>query len=307
MTIGHMREKFWVVTMISNPVRYDTRYRLYKQFKKRMVEAGVNLFTVEIQQGHRDFAVTTAGDANCLQLRTTNEIWHKENAINLGVQRLPVDWKYVAWIDADIDFIRKDWVDETLQQLQHYEVVQMFTQALDLDPQLGVLQTHQGFMYSYLSGRPYGKAYSFWHPGFAWACTRKAWDAIGGLPARCIAGAADHHLALSLIGKAGSSLPGGISKGYRDYIMNIQERAERLIERDVGFVNGAIMHHFHGAKRKRFYVERWSILIGNQFDPNTDLITDWQGLLQLAGNKPKLRDEMRAYFRSRDEDSISID
>jgi hypothetical protein len=302
-----MQEKFWIVTMISNPVRYDSRYRLYKQFKKRMEDAGVNLFTVEIQQGKRDFVVTKGGEGRSLQLRTNDEIWHKENAINLGVQRLPADWEYVAWIDADISFVRPDWVDETLHQLQTFEVVQMFSQAIDLDPQLGVLQTHQGFMYSYLSGKPYGKAYSHWHPGFAWACTRKAWDDLGGLPSKCIAGAADHHLALALIGRCGSSLPSAVTKGYRDYCMKYEERAERLIQRDVGFVNGAIMHHFHGSKRKRFYVERWDILIGNQFDPNLDLITDWQGLYQLAGNKPKLRDEMRAYFRSRDEDSISID
>jgi hypothetical protein len=49
-------------------------------------------------------------------------------------------------------------------------------------------------------------------------------------------------------------------------------------------------------------VERWQILRDNNFNPNTDVSYDWQGLPQLNGNKPKLRDDLRRYFRSRDED-----
>jgi hypothetical protein len=37
-----------------------------------------------------------------------------------------------------------------------------------------------------------------------------------------------------------------------------------------------------------------------------DLKRDWQGLWQLTDPKVRLRDELRAYFRSRDEDSTEI-
>jgi hypothetical protein len=84
--------------------------------------------------------------------------------INSAVARLPDDWQYMAWVDADITFLRPDWVQETIQQLQHHAVVQMFEYAVDL-PQ---------------DGYYYTKTMSF-HPGFAWACRREAWEKLGGL------------------------------------------------------------------------------------------------------------------------------
>lgn len=293
--------------MISNPVRYQSRYRLYNQFKKEMAENGVQLFTVEVQHGNRDFVVTHDGDPHVLQLRTTSEIWHKENAINLGVQRLPKDWKYVCWIDSDISFQRSDWMEETLHQLQIYKYVQMFSHAIDLGPDGAVLQTHNGFMWSYLHGLPFGRAYSHWHPGYAHACTRDAWDGLGGLLDTGIAGAGDHAMCLSLVGQGDLSYPKEVTPGYKEDIQSWQKRAERYVKRDVGYVPGSIFHHFHGSKRKRFYAERWEILIKNKFDPNIDLKRDWQGLYSLVDEKWRLRDDMRKYFRARDEDSTSVD
>src|SRR6202035_3379899 len=42
--------------------------------------------------------------------------------------------KYVAWIDADVKFNRPDWAQETMQLLQHYDVLQMFSHAQDVGP-----------------------------------------------------------------------------------------------------------------------------------------------------------------------------
>jgi len=100
-------DKLHVVTMISNPVRYKSRYRLYKQFKDYMsAEQNVVLHTVEVAYGDRPFEVTDRDDPNNYQFRTSCEIWHKENALNLGIARLPCNWKYMAWVDADIEFLR---------------------------------------------------------------------------------------------------------------------------------------------------------------------------------------------------------
>ena len=34
---------------------------------------------------------------------------------------------------------------------------------------------------------------------------------------------------------------------------------------------------------------------------------DWQGLLRLTKHKPKLRDDIRRYFRQRNEDTLSVE
>src|SRR5688572_1018355 len=117
----------YVVTAISNPCRYNSRYQLYQKFAKMVQDSNAILITVETAFGNRPFVVTQPGNNYHIQLRTNHEIWHKENMINLGIARLPLDWQYVAWIDADANFSNPDWVNETLNQLQHYHIVQMFS------------------------------------------------------------------------------------------------------------------------------------------------------------------------------------
>jgi hypothetical protein len=53
---------------------------------------------------------------------------------------------------------------------------------------------------------------------------------------------------------------------------------------------------------KRGYSTRDGILIENDYSPVTDVSPDWQGVLQLTDDKPKLRDAIRMYFLSRSED-----
>jgi hypothetical protein len=48
------------------------------------------------------------------------------------------------------------------------------------------------------------------------------------------------------------------------------------------------------------------VLRDNDYDPRTDISRDWQGVYQLTGNKSRLRDQIRAYFRDRNEDSPEL-
>lgn len=313
-------ELLHVVAVISNPIRFQSRYRLYRQFEKHMKDSGVNLVTVEVQQGDRPFEVTEACNPNHLQMRTFDELWIKENMINLGIARLPSNWEYVAWVDADVMFTRPDWAAETVHQLQHYMVVQMFESCVDLGPSEEPLQIHKSFMSEYIKNgcrHPVGPGHygsyspvkNFWHPGFAWAARREAIDAIGGVIDFAILGSGDHHMATALIGCVQRSVPHWIGEKYQNELLIWQERCEQYIKRDVGFVSGTIMHKWHGKKKDRKYVARWQILKDHNYDPDDDLKRDWQGLLQLEVLTPrqrKLRDDIRAYFRNRSEDSIDL-
>lgn len=302
-------EDFYVIAVISNPVRYKSRYNLYLSFMERMKQAGVKVLTVELQLGDREFQITESGNPMHVQLRTWDEIWHKENMINIGISRLPSRWKFVSWLDCDVDFVsNKNWALETVQQLQHYQFVQMFQNAIDLGPNGEIIQTHNGFMWSYLNGRPFGKGYAHWHPGFAWAARREAIDAVGGLLDIALLGAGDHHMALAMVGRAEVSFPAKLryNSEYVRHIMRWQSRCERHIRRDVGFVPGTLVHHWHGRKKDRRYVERWEILIKNSYDPELDLKRDSQGLYALTENNIQLRDDIRQYFRMRNEDSNDL-
>ncbi|WP_428485585.1 hypothetical protein [Rhodopila sp.] len=303
----------YVVTPIINPSRYRSRYHLYRNFEKYITDIGAVLYTVEAAYGDRAFEITDAANPHHLRLRTNHELWHKENLINIGVSRLPADWKYVAWIDADVQFARPDIVAETVHQLQHFSVVQMFSHATDLGPQHQPLASFDGFVARYM--RRHGNTvpkldrYGVWHPGYAWACRRDAWDHLGGLIDWGAVGSADRYMACGLFGEMAQALSadtGHACPTYAGWCLEWQARAETYVKRNVGLVDGLLLHYFHGSKKHRGYARRDEILWKNQFDPLKDIKRDWQGLWQLTDQKLQLRDQLRTYFRSRDEDGTEI-
>jgi hypothetical protein len=274
-----------------------------------MRESGANLIVVEVQNGERDFVVTKPGEPNHLRFRTEDELWIKENMINRGIQHLSrvyPDWKYVGWVDADIFFARRDWIDETLHALQTCHWVQMFQTAVDLGPSGEALHIHQGFMWSWWRGCPAKPGYLSFHPGFAWSATREAITGIGMLIDRAILGSADRHMAMALIGRGAESYNQGVHVNYKHMVDAWEKRASFYVKRDIGYVPGTILHSFHGAKKNRFYQERWKILVNHQYDPYLDVYPDHQGILRLEDGRIALRDDIKKYFRSRNEDDICV-
>lgn len=315
-------EMLHVVTMISNPIRYRSRYNLYREFKQRVLAAGATLWTAEISFGERPHSITDCEDPQVLQLRTGYELWHKENALNLLIARLPRNWKYVAWIDADTMFTRPDWAVEAIHLLQHYAVIQMFSETADMGPDYTILpdtsktpgmirqhaagyewggKTPHKFPYG---GYPYGRHYG--HCGFAWSARRDALEALGGLIDFSVCGANDHHMARGLLGDIGRSTNANTTCEFQKALAIWEARAKAL-RLNVGFMPGLLLHYWHGPKKNRQYQSRWNMLVEHRFNPYTDLKRDWQGLYQLHDDGTermrKLRDDLRAYFRQRNEDA----
>lgn len=171
------------------------------------------------------------------------------------------------------------------------------------------MQTHTGFGASYRQHKKKGRGYSHWHPGYAWAARRDAIDSVGGLIDWAILGSADHHMAIGLIGGLDDDYvtpTSRLSRSYYTQLKTWQDRAVSSLGRDIGYVPGTILHYWHGKKKDRRYGDRWQILERHAYCPLTDIKRDWQGLYKLSGNKNKMRDDIRDYFRSRNEDSIDL-
>lgn len=314
--------KLYVITPVFNPHRFRSRWKLYKEFEKYILSYNeAHLVTIECSFGERESVlVENQGDNHTvIYVRTKHELWLKENLINIAIQRLPQDWKYLAWIDADIKFARPDWVGETIQKLQHFSVVQMFSMAADLSPSYEILKLHSGFMYCYKNEIPnrnkrMRKEYdgptesgTYWHPGFAWAARRDAINNLGGLIDWSILGGGDMYMAYALVGQLNKrNMPNSLGKKGVDFLKEWQSRAEKYIKRNVGYVEGLILHFWHGKKTDRKYQDRGQILVDASFDVEKDIKKDWQGLYQLNEENVKLRDGIKKYFSGRNEDSIDI-
>lgn len=298
----------------------------------------IDLHMVELAYGDRPFEVTAPHlYPNDVQLRTRSELFHKENLGNIGVRHFPATWKYGAMIDADFHFTRHDIGLETIHQLQHYDFVQMFSSYMNVsgetEPGFGhrpIGKNSNGFAYGYVQNgcqlpagynagwsEPPGSGVESgmnmaWigSPGGAWAFRRESFDAVGGFLDRCILGTGDWYMAFGL---SGQILDANVEKrlgkkvhkytpAYLEYIRAWQKQASIKITGNIGYVDAFALHHFHGPIVKRGYSTRDDVLIHNEYSPITDVSYDWQGVLQLTVEKPRLRDAIRMYFLSRSED-----
>lgn len=298
-----------VVCVVSNPARYHSRYRLSRESLAELAATPhVALHVVEAAFGDRHHEIAVDGPEH-LRVRTSSEIWIKENMINLGVRHLlPRDWRYMAWVDADVFFRDRGWALECIHQLQHFPVLQPWQQCADLGLQGNIMQTFQSFGLLCQRGvriqAHAGEPYPYGHSGFAWACTRAFYEQAEGLVDFAILGSADHHMAWAMRGDVDKTIHGKMVPSWTRRLHEWQARAVRVTHHEVGFSPGRIEHKFHGPKKRRGYRERWQILVDYRFDPDTDLVRDPQGVIQLAGNKPGLEQAIRRYNRERLEDSI---
>lgn len=300
-----------VLVVINNPCEYKTRYELAKRFIDTMEweENHIQLYVVELAYGNQQFKVTSPENRRHLQLRTNSPLWHKENLINLGVEKLlPKEWKAMAWIDGDIEFEQPCWALNTLKILNGCrDVVQLFSHVLDLDYHENVINVFSSFGYQYAKNREYckgGNPQRLFHPGMAWACTRKAYDKIGGMYERSIIGSGDHIMALALVSLADLSLSKGVSPEYLQSVLEYQEKCKQL---RLGYVPGVIRHFFHGSKKNRQYSERWKILVDHKYNPYVHVKRDRTGLLVPTEECPKkMLKEINEYFLARNEDDRKI-
>lgn len=325
-----VHDPLYVITPIYNPQRWRTRWKLYEDFAKHCEEAGAILYTVEAAFGERDWAITSPTHPRHIRLRTRSHIWLKENMINVAVARLSQDvpdWKYVAWVDADVQFAKQDWANETIHYLQDYSVVQMWSQFQDLNSNCELNPrpyTSLSFAYTFIfifncccpcppcppdypyyepRGKDMKPPAGLGPPGLAWACTRKAWDTMGGLFDVSLLGSNDWYMAYAMIGEKMSKNMGGYHPGFRRRAEEWEERASHL-HKNIGCVPGLALHYAHGQKEFRRYQTRDQILIQNQYNPDYHLRKDAQGLYHLREDAIALRDASRKYYRERNEDQI---
>lgn len=301
-----------VIGVCSNPVRWHSRYRIAREWIEHMTNHNnVHLTVVESAFGDRHHELRHCCNDNQVEfiaLRTKTEAWIKESMINVGARHAIVkhDAQYLAWIDMDVFFHNENWAQETLHQLQHFEIVQPWSDAIDMGAHGNTLQHFKSFGLQHQRGvpkqkHPSQKEYQYAHTGFAWACTRRFWEATNGLMTFAILGSADHHMAFGCINEVMDTVHAKMHSSFKRRALDWQRDAFRACHGDVGFVPGTIIHKFHGPKKRRYYRERWQILFN--YDPDTMLMRDHQGLVYIINNHQLERD-IRHYNRSRFEDSI---
>ncbi len=325
------KTKLYVVTTIFNPLGYESRYRMYRQFADHMSTfANVRLITVELGYGNQTFQVTEPRNPDHIQLRTDYMLWYKENLINIALRQLPRSCKHVAWVDADIEFLNGNWVEDTLQALKTYKIVQLFQFAHFLGPNSQVLQSDAGFGYYYALNRPYranwlpcrkfdengreiedlktknGTA-CYWHSGYGWAAEKDTLFKMGGLLELGVLGGGDYMMSYAYINRVEDSLALKPNRNFQLEIIRWSRNIQESIQQRVGYVKGDINHFWHGAVENRQYKTRDAILHTGDilFDPKIHLFHDQNNLIKLSqAYKNHVALKIENFYKTRNEDQV---
>jgi hypothetical protein len=290
----------------SNPRRWQSRKRLFIDCRAHLESfPAVRVHACELAYGDRPFDVTGPGD---IQLRTQDELWHKENLGNVVVRSFPPGFEYGALIDADFQMTRTDWAEEAIHMLQHHPFVQLYSNLTYLSPSNRPHRMMSSFAWNWANNRALcvSDQDSPGAVGGAWAFTSDGFDAVGGMLESCICGSADWHMAFGLVGLSSGRRETEVTHPNYSAAIKAWQAKAAVLKQDIGYIDQLVIHHWHGSLKSRGYGSRVDVLVDNQFDPLLDISHDRQGVLRLTGNKPKLRDDLRAYFRSRAEDSIEL-
>lgn len=305
----HYAAGLWVITCYFNPLDYATRRCNYEVFAAALQQAGLPWLTVECVFPGQEFTLPAA--PHVLRVRARAVLWQKERLLNLAIGALPATCRAVAWLDADVLFANARWAVETLAALEQRALVQLFSECVRLRPGCltdgGEAERWPGFGYV-ATQRPEtiraGHFDAHGHTGFAWAARR---ELLGqhGLYDACIAGAGDHLIAHAACGDWESPCIERLmpeSPAQQRHFINWAQPFAAATGGQVGYVNGQLLHLWHGEFQQRRYARRHQELARLGFNPFTDLRLGANGCWEWAQTRPELTAWFHHYFKSRQED-----
>lgn len=299
---------FAAITCYFNPCDYQRRKSCYQRFASGLDQQGVELWTIEaflpdqtpfVEPGPRVFQVEMSGD---------DWIWQKERLLNLLLTKLPERITKVAWIDADLIFLNRNWARMAADSLETWSVVQLFDYVYYLGPDDSIIDWKHGkriaSMASVVMHRPIDATnLTVASPGFAWAARRALLQKHGLFEAN-IDGSCDTVMAASVLGLFNSYIFRQGSPQMNVAALNYGKRLYEDVCGYVGYLPVSLHHIWHGDFDARQYSLKTQRLKELNFDPDRDVVHDpHTGLLQWSTTaRQELRDFMREVFVARKED-----
>ncbi len=298
----------WGVCAYFNPAGYHSRLKNFQMFRDRMRKQGLPFIVAEAALGDAPFSLSDADADIVIHVRTSSMIWQKERLLNLARRALPADCDKVVCLDTDIIFLRQDWIPALSKALERHVVVQPFETILHSVPgsvpEEGrtTLEGMEG-----VRGLSAARSYTDFpqilsgHPGFAVGVRRSLLD--------------ECELCDWMIVGGGDSLFMGACYGLcfeQNNFIRSQNTAMHtasepwckkvfeLVQGSVDYIDGDIVHLWHGDRNQRFYHHRKSLL--DDFDPRRDICTTKDGCLEWNHASEALKKNVATYFLVRDED-----
>lgn len=301
--------ELWGIVSYFNPEKCKSKYQNFKKFRESNKKQGLKLIVVECVFGNNSFEIKKEDTDIVVQVKSNSIMWQKERLLNIALKHLPMECKYVAWLDGDIVFLNDNWITETIDLLGTYKVVHLFDTVVRLkkdqkfthinDFEFGEDNGKKKFGYIYAHKTQ--KSLEQINPGFAWAIRRDIIEQTGFYD-RMIMGSGDtvmiHAMNSTAIFREDSYsklLVADIQKWVHEFY--------NLIQGDVYYVNGILLHLYHGDIKNRLYRQRYKLIEDLEFDPSVDLVLNQDAVWEWHPSRHNLfTQQMKKYFAVRDED-----
>ena len=296
----------YIITVYFNPAKSKRRFQLHKEFHERLKShPNVVLITTECAFLYSEFEVTSPNNEPYeIQIRSRGVIWIKENLINIALDKLRNDrkfmeqGKYVAWVDADIEFMDVDWFNKLVISLNKFSIVQMFKYALFLDANEKIIETHTSFGYYYETKKLKLQKNQYPHPGYAWCTTKKNILKLKKIYDKGILGSGDTHMSFAIIGKYEKGFLNWFNyeEKFKKSVKEWQNKALKVFHKNLGYVDMTIRHFWHGSRDSRQQIYRWRLLSDYNFNPIDDVIELEDGHYELNQNQKELETKLMELF-----------
>ena len=305
-----------VITCYYNPKNSQARLDAFNKFYDTIKHLNHRIIECIIEDENGAGKSQLPKSPYITQLRTNSNLWHKEQLLNKIVRDLPWEYKYVLWVDADVLFTNKNWVVDAVEELQVYQLVQLFEYSIHLEkgetePSFDVAKAKKRVNERY-DGRRLWRSYAAnWesrsnnidsphydvrgHVGLAWAARRASLQRYP-LYERTLIGGADGIIAYGGTGQLSTVTE--MKDMFQDSWDDVTKWASgwyREIGGRVGYVSGDLYHIWHGDLKDRQYYSRIK-----EFGPHMKGIQqkDDNGLYTPVD--PKAKQYMDGYFDKRE-------
>ncbi|MGH9496628.1 MAG: hypothetical protein ACRD3B_16625 [Candidatus Sulfotelmatobacter sp.] len=304
----------WTISSYFNPVGYANRLRNYRIFRANLATP---LAVVELSLNGK-FELSKSDAEIVVQITGGDVLWQKERLLNLALRCLPDDCNHVAWVDCDVIFLDHDWARRADRALKEFRLIQPFRERCNLSRDARIFSGNDIACDSISKSVGYkivmdeAQAEDFGQSnapltrnstaGLAWAARCELLEAHGLYDA-CILGSTDRAILCAAMGIFESGVNAVGMRGRQiEHYLRWAEPFHRAVGGRVGFIDGRVLHLWHGDLRNRKYAERHEGLSRFVFDPFSDIVLDPSGCWRWNGSKPEMHEYVKAYFKSRKED-----
>jgi hypothetical protein len=276
-----------------SPAGFQKPKQNFLYIKSLLDKAKIPTFTAECVIGNQVPLISNP----TIQVRSNSCLFYKEQLYNLLVPKIPQQYTKLIFIDADIIFNKRDWVDQISRSLNIYDVVQPFETAIWMGSYYGItLRNVNSFFFGILTNVKNDELFNY-HSGFSFAMTRTFLTKIGGFFDKCIVGGGDTSFC-NLFPRIEPQYTYTklIHLEYSKWFKNAM-----LVPKKFTYLPMTVYHLYHGTIENRHYDSRHKLL--DSVESWDDAIyTNEDGIYELKHKD--MNDIMKMYFVLRKEDDV---